>query len=585
MRRLLPAFMALLCGCTIFQGARPDGPVFTPSETPGDVTEAPDEPEAGPDGVAAPADELIAEAPEPEGAPLCRLLVPGEGEPLAGVAPTRDMPQDDPRRADLERVLARPYLRWVLEMGGIAREIAMRRCLEEEAAAACRARLEHPALFVVMDGGNRPKQGLAIVGPEGAEILPETWYVEVDPRRAATLVPHEYGHAMMFALLGAEPPEHPSVLPHTTGAITDDVTAFSEGWGIHFETLAGDRPELGPVRARLHRDVFPVTGPIGQGDSLFEAKDLLTYAQSYRRHVAVKENRFAYLPRVRPELVEAGTPGPEDLLARWTDTTVDPARLRTLEQMVASEGLVAALFYRLATAGSPAASADVAGDRPLPDPTRYTAFFEAFARLTWRADAPSVLEFLGRLIEAEEDPDERRRIARTALEIVHYVGFVEGAARTHVEAHAAGHRMDVAGFRALLGPAEEARAAAVEALATEPGTLATVAGPELWVELPDVQMGLPTFGIEPGPVLVDLNTAPEELLMTLPGVDWAVADRIAAARLERAFASLDEAIERAVLAGPTADALRAGAWEPAQPDAGAIAPPGSAAPSRDGDGE
>ena len=490
--------------------------------------------------------------------------MPGEGEPLAGVAPTVEMAPDDPRRADLEATLDRPFLRWVLDVGARAHEVALRRCIEVQGdEAACRARLDHPALFVIVEGGNRPKQGLAIVREEGTELLPETWYVEVDPRRAPTLVPHEYAHAMMFALLEADPQEHPAVLPHTTGAITDDVTAFSEGWGIHFETLVGDRPELGPARARLQRDVFPVAGPIGQGDSLFAAKDLLNYAQSYRRHLAVKENRFAMLPRVRPELALSGEPTTDDLLARWTDTTVDPARLRTLEQMVASEGLVATLFYRLATAGSPAAQSDAEGARPLPDPARYEAFFEAFARLTWRADAPSILEFLGRLIEGEEDPEERRRIARTALEVFHYVGFVDGAARVHAEAHAAGHRMDVAAFRELLGPSAEARIAAVEALATDPGLLATVAGPELWVELP-AELGLPAFGIEASPMVVDLNTAPEEFLMVLPGVDWVVADRLAAARLERPFASVDGAIERAELPEVAAEALRAGVWEAAE---------------------
>lgn len=579
MRRLLPVLAALISSCSAFQGTPPEGPVTAPDEpteeSPADEAET-DEAEidevdvAGQDEVddseAAVADEAglddgeaIAAAPEDEAPPLYRLLVPGEGEPLAGVAPTKEMAPDDPRRAELEQTLAGPYLQWVLEVGAAAREVAIRRCVEQEDKAEdCRARLDHPALFVVMDGGNRPKLGLAIVGPEGTELLPETWYVEVDPRRAATLVPHEYGHAMMFGLLTADPPQHPGVLPHTTGAVTDDVTAFSEGWGIHFETLAGDRPELGPTRARLHRDVFPVAGPHGQGDSLFEAKDLLNYAQSYRRHSAVKENRFACLPRPDPDLVRTGTPGQEELLARWTDTTVDPARLRTLEQMVASEGLVATLFYRLATAGSPASSDDAQGRRPLPDPGRYAAFFEAFGRLTWRTDAPSLLEFLGRLIEGEEDPDERRRIARTALEVFHYVGFVDGAARTHAEAHAAGHRMDVAGFRALLGPAAEARAAAVEALATDPGRLASAAGPELWVQLP-VELGLTMFGIEPAPVVVDLNTAPVDFLMTLPGVDWPLAQGIAAARLDAPFASVDEAIERLGLPQEAADALRAGA--------------------------
>jgi DNA uptake protein ComE-like DNA-binding protein len=125
--------------------------------------------------------------------------------------------------------------------------------------------------------------------------------------------------------------------------------------------------------------------------------------------------------------------------------------------------------------------------------------------------------------------------------------------------------MDMAAFRTLLGPVSEARTAAVQSLAADPGTLAAVAGPELWLQLPDVLLGLPTFGIEPGPVFIDLNTAPEEFLMTLPGVGWAEADRIAAARLDHPFTSVEEAIIRLELDEQTATALRASPWS-VEPD-------------------
>ena len=159
--------------------------------------------------------------------------------------------------------------------------------------------------------GNRPKRGLAIKRGGKVQRLPETWYVEVDSRGDASLLAHEYGHVMMFNCLSRaflqEPPLHPRVLPHTTGAMTNDLMALTEGWGIHFETLAGDRQENPEVFARAGRRAFPVTGDPLKGDSLLPARDLLSYAQSYRRHACIKENCFSYLPRfpARPGALKA----------------------------------------------------------------------------------------------------------------------------------------------------------------------------------------------------------------------------------------------------------------------------------------
>jgi hypothetical protein len=557
--------VAGLSGCALFHGG-PGSSVATPDDEPpvAPPEPTPDELPGPTEGQAIGGAVIGVEAPPVE--PRYRLLVPLGGQHSSGFPPVEDMAPDDPRRAELESLLGQDYLRFVLDAGASAAAIALRACVAQEDEAICVARHDNPALFVIVEGGNRPKQGLAIVGAERDRVLPEAWYVEVDPRRAATLVPHEYGHAIMFGLLGAEPPDHPPLLPHTTGAISDDVLAFSEGWGIHFETLAGDRPELVPVRSRLARDVFPVAGPLAQGDSLLEGKDLLSYSQSYRRYLAIKENRFATLPRIDAGLAARGTPMDEELLARWTDTTADPARLRTLEQMVASEGLVATLFYRLATAGSPAATADASGARPLPSIARYEAFFEAFAAMTWEADAPSLLEFLARLVEGAET-DERRRMVRTALEVFHYVGFIDDAATFHAELHGAGHRMDLPHFREALGPASEARAAAVERLVETPDGLLTAAGPELWLSVPDVALGFAIFGMDPVPLVIDLNSAPEEFLMALPGVDHAIAAAIAARRLHAGpFARLDDLAAVDGVDAAIVDALRALRWPPPEAD-------------------
>lgn len=513
-------------------------------------------------------------------APLCWTL--GEGLAVAGEAPpaaakpayvfVERVPErsegelpvlwpvaaGDPRLGQLGALMERPFVRWVLEVGALARRRALERCTA--APEVCAARFDHPPYFQLREGGNFPRQGFALltVGEDGEQVraLPETWYVEVDPEELATLVPHEYGHLMMFELLPGDAPPHPDILPHTTGAITQDVTAFSEGWGIHFETLAADRPENAELRAHQLRDVFPTEGEYRSGDSLRAALDLMSYSQSFRRYGCIKENCFAYLPRPRPEVLLGGPPTPQDLLGRWTDATYDPARLRTLEQMVASEGLLATLFYRLATA--PAEAPAPGASPPLPPVERYAAFFDAFATLSEErmAATPAALAFLESLLAAAAPP-ERRRIARVTLEVMHLTPLLADAPERYGQLHAAGHLLDVERFQQLRAALAEEMERGVERLAADPSLLATAAAPELWLTHREIRVGFAAFGGDGVPLAFDLNTAPLEVLLTVPGITVPEARAIAAARARGGgFATLAEAAEVAGLRRQTVQALQ-----------------------------
>jgi hypothetical protein len=155
---------------------------------------------------------------------------------------------------------------------------------------------------------------------------------------------------------------------------------------------------------------------------------------------------------------------------------MNPARVRSLEQMVASEGVVAALFYRLATAqsdGEPLRSGS------LPDPARYASFFEAFARLGRPefVSTPPVLAFIEILLEAAPDDAGRRRIARTALEVLHYTPMIPDAPGLYAQLHAAGHRLDAKTFQGLEAALLSRMDESVSRLASHPEILRHVAVP------------------------------------------------------------------------------------------------------------
>jgi hypothetical protein len=473
--------------------------------------------------------------PAPRAEPTCLLLEPVAGKTVDGLPLVKELSATDPRRREIEQVLKRPFQRWVLDLGVEVRRRALARCTLER--AECDRRFRHPAYFVVKKGGNRPMRGLAI--QRGApEKLPNTWYIEMSHRGVESLVPHEYGHILMYTLLPESLHDHAfghrRTLPHTTGAITNDLTAFTEGWAIHFETLVGDRRENPEHHARLHRDSFGIEGEGLERDSFFATRDLLSYAQSYRRHACIKENCFAYLPRTPEALISSEAPTPTQLRASWSDTTVDPARLRTLEQMVASEGVVAALFYRLGTAPDPAGPRGEPGDPPLPDPRRYGAFFDAFSELTPDrvTRTPFVLAFLERLI-AGAGGRERQRIVRIAAEVFHHTLAVRDAPKIHGQIAAAARVLDKKQVQGILSTVAPRIDAGLKEIAARPELLRKAAAPELWLVNDEVKLDVPIFGIKALPVALDVNTATVPFLMTLPGVDYARARRVESSRQER----------------------------------------------------
>ena len=470
----------------------------------------------------------------------------------------RPIEASDPRHQRFSGLLARPYLQWVLRLGARSRAVGLKHC--KDTADACARRYKHPALLVLVKRGNRPRRGIAILSSGKLRRLPETFYMEVDPRGDPAIIAHEYSHVVMYNCLSrafiVSPPLHPRTLPHTTSAITNDLMAFTEGWAIHFETLAGDRRENPRVFARARR-AFAVDGDPVKGDSLLAARDLLSYAQSYRRHWCIEENCFSYLPRPRADLDRLEQVTPVHVLERWTDSTQDPARLRTLEQLVASEGAVATLFYRMATAPTPRGPKGQNGDPPLPDPALYQTYLEAFARLTPEGirGTPAVLAFAEQLLTRSANK-ERTRLARVLLEATHYTPLLRDAPAVHLKLHQHGRRLEPKKFKARAAELGKRMATAVKRLSEAPELLRQAAGPELWLANKQMVLDMPLLGVRGVPLTFDLNTAPRVMLMTIPGVDATVARAVVEARLSAPFASLDDFTRRLKLSAPVAAAIK-----------------------------
>lgn len=173
------------------------------------------------------------------------------------------------------------------------------------------------------------------------------------------LLPHELAHVIVQQLVGP-PPSGGAGQVHAIGVRTDRVTAFQEGFAEHFQVLAVDDPQADPSTGRLaddpaerewmenrlqgyRREMSAFWSPAARhrlGFPLWFGR-----CEQALRYYAVKSNTFARAPRI-PEWLLGSYSGYllENILP---GTPQSPPR--TVAQMLASEGVISALFLRWAS--------------------------------------------------------------------------------------------------------------------------------------------------------------------------------------------------------------------------------------------
>jgi hypothetical protein len=323
------------------------------------------------------------------------------------------------------------------------------------------------------------------------------------------LFAHEMGHVFLRRLLPKLPAGY-SRTPHSSLAITDYPTAFDEGFAIHFQGLA--RRLTGNMRLR-------------EQELGLASKPFLSYWASHldraTRIEGMRRNWF-----VQAQLA----PGAAQF---------DFTRLKNPNQMLASEGVVATLFYRWWVPGP--------GDRQsLLD--RYGRTFMALRKLNERElepDAPIFLDFVDAY--GAQFPSERDAVLDLIVDAT-YGATMDGATARATEALAArGVQGDMRGFVGELAPAREALADARARARRSPAALRAGLAPNLWLLCPS----------EPGPQLtVNLNTAELEELLRTPGLDRASAERALSSRRSAGlFADLKDFVARSGVDASSAAAL------------------------------
>lgn len=335
---------------------------------------------------------------------------------------------------------------------------------------------------------------------------------------------HELGHVMLRRLVPNLPAGY-SRTPHHSFSLTDQPTAFDEGWATHFQPLARKLTVNPRLRANDEgMDTRPFL-PLWQSN-----------LDSAARIQGVRQNWFVHR-KATPE-------GGGDAVERQELSTMfDRARLRNGAQMLASEGVVATFFYRHLAS----------------DMARYEPMFRALRALSREKltpDTPLVPALAAAL--ARVSPEDGKRFIGTLMETSHGALASPQLLRTAEQLAVAGRAGDAEAFVPALNDARRLFAKALDEAQADPSKLAAQAGPAVWLRHPTHKLG-------GEPLAIDLNTAEKEHLMTLPGVDAAralasraqdgyftgVADFARRLRLDARTASKLEAMHQAMRkAGP-----------------------------------
>jgi hypothetical protein len=300
---------------------------------------------------------------------------------------------------------------------------------------------------------------------------------------------HELGHVLLRRLV-PKLPNGLSRTAHSSLTTTDYPTAFDEGFAIHFQGLARQLTQNEKLKA------------IDQGLGF---KPFLPYWQSNvdrsLRLRGMRENLFIH--QQLPALLRVG-----DATALF-----DLTHFKNGQQMLASEGVIATLFYHLLvqTPDTPAKLAE-----------RYKSTLTSLRTLNGQKLVSSTPVMLN-LVQAhiQRVPAVRSQWITTVLNLTYGATANNTVIRDMTKLSALGQEGRGEEFASALKQSRTALAALTEQMTRNPQRLGAALGPELW-------LAFKRKGDEV--VTINLNTAEKTTLTSVLAIEPMDADLLLASR-------------------------------------------------------
>ena len=371
-------------------------------------------------------------------AALVCLLSAAPPQPAPSPAPLLIVLSDTGRQQDgrpiVERIDAPDHLA-VLTKAYSGRVLRLYRMVQRFAHPDTAAQ---PAYLVLSDNqGGFPREGFVLDGrvETGAAFVDLHRRSDLSGRAGAMdqIFPHELMHIIVADLAGEAPEGHASQV-HAIGVRTDRITAFNEGFAEHAQAMAIDDRDGRADTVSIARDTaardrvmeqFNAYGRAVRARWAIAPKGRMTFllwfsrGEQVLRYHGVKDNLFAHEPDVPDRLLTPDGAYRAYLLENTMPGRPD-APAKSAGRLLASEGFVSALFYRLMNT---AAIRDLVRDdefysrygvsRLELDPLD-NAYVKVFAAIhEGRYDAAAVIEAYARLFP--EEADAARTVLRQTL--------------------------------------------------------------------------------------------------------------------------------------------------------------------------
>jgi Helix-hairpin-helix motif len=424
-----------------------------------------------------------------------------------------------------------------------------RNLLLNDSAGASRPGLSEPAyLLLSREEGGFSRRGFWLEDSRGRRRLVLAGYLDlvvtgqsVASGNFEVIFSHEMGHQILRELVGVLPPRRSRNM-HLSVAVTDVPTAFDEGYAEQFEPLVRDHTTNAQLCA------------LSEGTTSTDLDGLwLSRRDAEMRVNGVKQNLFIH----RKALPASALDTAGDRYTMYVDGETSMAftdALKTGQEMMASEGVIATLFYRLVN------------DPILQGHRRDDGFYRRFevdaqAAATISPYENANLKLFAALHRAAPAiaggelpmvafarscatlfPDEARAVYTVILEVTRGATASRRLAAALERAGIDGRRGDLDTFRSASRGAFALLDSVIGRVTQGRLAVDAAVGPEIWLLNGDFRIASPLWSPTRTLALtLNLNTATETELMTIPTVDLATARKIVALRRATgSFHALDD---------------------------------------------
>lgn len=433
-----------------------------------------------------------------------------------------------PFAATIKQAFEQPFARLILDLDATARATA-------GSTESCGQMFANSSILYLSDeDGGFARRGFWFIADEQAQPLYcDLLYVDMTVSEQdlgnggfIEIFAHEMGHVFLRRLLG-DLEQAPSSRFHNVFATTDYQTAFDEGFGIYMQTLAAVFANHKGMQQRLQGRLSPTLA-----DQWFSRID------GRQRIFDVMHNRLVFARSTDAAL------DPQQAYAREGMSAAYSSQLMNGQAMLSAEGVLATLFYRLATDPEIAALTPDNADWYSKTLTHHQHLFELIRNLDLQdTTTPPFVQLLEGLLA--QDSVVARAAALSYLHTTFAMTADRELAAQLQELIYAGHNGELADFMSLYSSGSNALTQLSEQWHKGEASLTAELGQPIWLLHDAVKIKKAPWSTQQLPLMLNLNMATQRELAML---QFLTATDIASLLNERAlhgpFSSLADLADR-----------------------------------------